>query len=315
MALYQLFGYTVESDFPLQLPGSTSSPDFLFTLDEGPVRADEPIEWSIEHQTPSGSPWLSIGDSADSHLLRFHDLADFLVWRDGRIGCQSVPGTADYSIRHLLVAHVLPRVLAQRGELIFHGSAVTIEGRAVAVVGKSGSGKSTLVAALASSGLPVLTDDGLLVRSDDDHFSVVPSYPEIRMWPDTADALFPGRSNDTDDAYYAGKVVIRDDSDGLVAGVHFDEEARPLSAILFVDDSAEDPNKSDFRLSPKSAGDAHIQLMEDMFRLERPAESELRGEFELLSGLAASVPCFDLRYPRSFEHLPAIVERIRAEFG
>jgi hypothetical protein len=64
---------------------------------------------------------------------------------------------------HRLLSTVLPLLLAERGDLVVHGSAVDAGGRAVIFLGTSGRGKSTLALAAGSRGFPVLAEDGAVV--------------------------------------------------------------------------------------------------------------------------------------------------------
>src|SRR5581483_5851310 len=60
---------------------------------------------------------------------------------------------------------------------------------AIAFLGQSGWGKSTLAGALYERGYSVITDDVMAVRVDDSYPHVLPGYPSIKLFPDTATFL------------------------------------------------------------------------------------------------------------------------------
>ena len=67
-------------------------------------------------------------------------------------------------LAHLLLDHVLPRVIDLRGDLMLHASAaVGPDGRAEVFVGPAGTGKSTLAVALGVAGWDLVNDDGIRV--------------------------------------------------------------------------------------------------------------------------------------------------------
>jgi hypothetical protein len=60
----------------------------------------------------------------------------------------------------------------------------------VAFVGGNRAGKSTIVAALARAGHRVLSDDIAVLEETSGTFRIKPSYPQIRLWPDSVSILF-----------------------------------------------------------------------------------------------------------------------------
>lgn len=115
-------------------------------------------------------------------------------------------------------------VLAWRGSLAFHASAVVVDGRAVLIAGRGGAGKSTLAAGLAVLGGTFIADDLVAVdRSGADRFHVSPGRARARLHP--AVAAWWGRPSEPDPADPRGKLrVAIDGGDGLAAW--------PLAAII-----------------------------------------------------------------------------------
>lgn len=80
-------------------------------------------------------------------------------------------------------------MLSQRGEMVLHASAVAVEDKALAFVGRSGEGKSTLCANFNQQGFPLITDDYLLVKRNGDRYLGYPNYPGFRLWRESRLAL------------------------------------------------------------------------------------------------------------------------------
>ena len=80
-------------------------------------------------------------------------------------------------------------VLAHRGRLALHASAAITGDGALAFAGKAGWGKSTICASLAHAGGSPLADDCLVIVGRRGRFFAIPSYPGLRLWPDTVKAL------------------------------------------------------------------------------------------------------------------------------
>ena len=88
----------------------------------------------------------------------------------------------------LFYGTVTALLLAWRGAIPIHGSAVELDGRAFLICGPSGAGKSTLAAALVASGRARLIADDLsaLAPSPGGHAMLHAGRPTIRLFPATA---------------------------------------------------------------------------------------------------------------------------------
>ena len=99
------------------------------------------------------------------------------------------PGTA---APHYFFSYALPLWLETRGVPVLHASAVSVEGRAVAFLGRSGVGKSVLCAELLRLGCGFLADDALALYRDEGRaegpdargaWRCAPGPPLLRLWP------------------------------------------------------------------------------------------------------------------------------------
>ena len=119
----------------------------------------------------------------------FQDGVGSVLMRSGREIVIESQGTADERILSAFVLDFIPTLLHQRGRFVLHASALEIGGGAVAFMGESGLGKSTLALTLYERGCPLITDDLISIDLTGDFPMVIPSYPELNVWPETLTAL------------------------------------------------------------------------------------------------------------------------------
>ena len=96
-------------------------------------------------------------------LIRHPGGVRFLISGGDTIRYEAAPDVPADDVRALLFGPVWAAVALQRGLLPLHASAVSRAGAVHAFAGPSGAGKSTLAAALGVHGLPLFTDDLLLL--------------------------------------------------------------------------------------------------------------------------------------------------------
>ena len=84
-------------------------------------------------------------------------------------------------LEHRLACVVVPLLLAERGDLALHASAVAVDGQAVAFAGVSGRGKSTIAWALGTAGRAVLAEDGCIVTPTPEGPLLWPGLAGVRL--------------------------------------------------------------------------------------------------------------------------------------
>jgi hypothetical protein len=279
-----------------------------FTL--GETRPQAPIRDAPFHEwvLPDGTPWSLIYRTKSGYLLRFPELADFQVTRDGQVVYGwPVPGIPEQSVQHLYLNQVLPLALSKQGKLVFHASAVEIGDAAVAFMGESGRGKSTLAASFATSGSRFLTDDGLVVENVEGEWRILPSHPSIRLWEDSQQALIAAGVQQAPPVSYTSKSRFL-----AGAGIVFCEQPRRLQCVYFLGTGVS-PEPRFERLPP---GEALIELVKHSFLLDIEERELLAAHFDELSRLASRPLYYRLDYPRRFEDLAqvrkAIEDHVRA---
>ncbi len=289
----------------LPLPFVDGGRDFLITPDFAWCRLDAPPDWDNtalvhEWQTENGPPTLSLARQNEELLFRFRDLADFSINNDGnRIGAWPAPGTDDETLRHLLLDQVLPRLLAHQGRLVLHAGAVRVADEAIAFLGATGLGKSTLTASFRKAGYLLLSDDGLVLHPIEAEVTALPTYPSLRLWPDSVAGLYPEPPTLAPMAHYSTKqrvVLSEEDLSG---------DPLPLAAIYVLAPVHETgaPAISLTQLSPR---DACMAIVENSFQLDVSDTRRAAAVLAKAAKVAKQVPAFRLSYPRDFALLPSV---------
>jgi len=251
---------------------------------------------------PDGTLWTEFHRADGGYLLRFPQLADFLVAADARtVSCFPVFDVSEATTQHLYLNQVLPLVLSKLGKQVFHASAVEIGAGAVAFLGESGRGKSTLAASLAVSGCRFLTDDGLVVEPSAGGFKALPSHPSIRLWEDSEAALMSPSARRAPAVHYTAKARFLADEDLAFCAV-----PRSLRRVYVLGDGAAE----DVIIEPLTAAQTLVELVKHSFILDIEEQSRLASHFDQVATLANHQIHYRLDYPRQFEKLTAVQQAV-----
>jgi hypothetical protein len=198
---YRLFGLNVHSDVALP---AVPSRTWLPQENAAPVNIrlsghnSEEIVTAAEHgilvfESKRNEPCVRIEYFPSARFYRFlySDGITFDISSDGENVRGSWPAkmSLEDALTYLL-GPVFGFILRLRGFTALHASAAVINGYAVAFVGGGRAGKSTIVAALARAGHRILSDDIAVLEEASGTFRIKPSYPHIRLWPDSVSILF-----------------------------------------------------------------------------------------------------------------------------
>ena len=273
-----------------------------FNLKE--VRTQLPLQSSCFHTWDNfnGGTWIEFHRNDLGYLLRFLGLSDFLISNDTcEVTCYPTPQATRETVRHFYLNQVLPLVLAKKGQLVLHASAVEIGSGAVAFIGASGRGKSTLAASFATNGFRFLTDDGLLLEQCDSGYQVMPSHPSIRLWDDSQQALISAEVATAPPVQFTSKSRFLAGED-----VVFCSQVRPLRRIYFLG-LGTSPQLTFERVEP---AEALIELVKHSFLLDIEERDMLAAQFDKFCSLVSQSICYRLDYPRRYEDLALIRQAI-----
>lgn len=252
---------------------------------------------------PDGIPWTQGHRTASGYLLRFPGLADYLVSADGRaVTGHPVPGITHQTVVHLFENQVRPLALSRLGTLVFHASAVEVDGGAVVFAGESGRGKSTLAASFATNGHRLLADDGLVVEEGSEGYHVLPSQPSVGLWDDSQEALLRLGAPVAPPVQYTPKARFLAGGDIAYCG-----ESRSLHRAYFLGGGG----APEIAITRLESSDALLELVRHSFLLDIQAHDIIASHFDQLSRLVARRICYRLDYPRRFDMLPFVRDAVR----
>ena len=298
MYFYHLAGLSVQSE--IALPGAIvdARPDggADVTIRFGAVPS------SIENATAAGVTWAM---DAERFLLRVPDIARFLV-TGGRAIEIALEGAATIEDATAFVAGtVLGILLHQRGHVLLHASAVSVDGEAVLFCGPSGAGKSTLAAALARRGRPFVTDDFCAIGFDDRGRPIVhPDGRSLKLWAQAIDKLELGENRGATVRERVQKFYVEPQGAALAAmrlrAVYMLREARREKRI---------------EIARPNVVDAATDLRQNAYRsqlIRRMGQEALY--FRAATTILASAGVFILERPLDFSLLPEVLDRLETHW-
>jgi len=306
--IYRVFDRAIRTSlrFPELSQIQPGDADFRFELNDllpNPANLSWIHHWYQDKNKKRSN--YSVGLTPDGYFFRFAAKANFRVsLPDRSIFCSPRSGTDTATIRHLLLDHVLPRLLVDDDELAIHASAIrTEDGRGVAFLGDSGWGKSTLAQSFNANGADLLGDDCLKLWVRGESLLGIASYSGCRLWSDSVQALFPGGV----DALRMGEVtskqrILRADVDGA--------EAVPIDNLFILNDP-ESYAGNEILIKPISGTQAMMELVKCSFMLDVGSKQTAENQFRTIHAILEAQPnVYSLGFPRDYHLLPEVRKKI-----
>ncbi len=301
----RVFGVTMASSFAFEnyLLQDSGVPDLTFNCIQGPHPSATwdltTTEYKGEIDSENPESQFSIYSQGDCCILRFVPL-DYFIRSD-----TIVAHLRDVSYHYLVELWLFGRVfsvwLELRGVPTIHASSVVTNHGAISFLSTSGGGKSALAAALVKAGCPLLTDDILPVRREEDGFFGVPGYPSMRMWPDQA-AYFLGCYEGLDLVHpLISKRRVRVGQGGFGT---FCNREQPLKVIYVPD--RQDPD-AELRIEPVTPVDALFELIKNSFTAQVVEALGLQPQrMKFFTDMVMQLPVRRLIYPDGYDSLPEV---------
>jgi hypothetical protein len=288
MHSFTAYGLTLESEVRLpELEPSRAEPDVQVRLRDVPESPDEPVVDGRLYRLSKG------------HYVAFEGVGSIFA-KDGQTlivdPADDVPAEI---LRWLVLGRGFRMLLYQRGYVVLHASAATVDGQAVAFVGDSGQGKSTTVASFYAEGYPVLTDD--VTPVDPETADVPPGFQQVKLDQKAAKkvdaSLTPNSESNLTRQYY-------------VVPSSFDDESVPLRRIYLLADGSETRIES----LPPSERPLHL-MRASTLDYQSPDEEGVESHLEDCAQLSSNVPVKRLERPREFDALPDVVNAVEADLS
>lgn len=236
---YQAYGLCICSD--IKIPGLLN--DENFTEPDVYIRQaqqEEFLSFTTEKHFVQGKQ-LQL-------FFSIPPLASFLIAEGKQIIYQFYEKAYFDELYLFLLGSCLGALLQQRGYLVLHGNAISIDKKnAVIFVGEQGAGKSTTTLGLITQGANILADDVCAIKFDENlQPLVIPSFPQMKIWQDTADFFAIDTKN-------LRRVRAQDAKYALSTRHNFCKEALPVKNII--------------ELKKESTGDKIISGVEKLTKL------------------------------------------------
>lgn len=180
--LAKAFGLTWQSDVQLE--------HFSACTDDGPV-ADVLVHHQAKLSIRSETRRVNRGlVCQDGFRFAWEDHATFDMYDGNRVAYVPGPGWTG-ELPWPFYSTVAALLLAWRGGLAFHGSALAVDGQGILICGESGAGKSALLAALSQQGAQLVSDDLAYLQPVPGRpgFQLITGRPGIRLLPEIAQLL------------------------------------------------------------------------------------------------------------------------------
>jgi hypothetical protein len=262
--------------------------------------------WYVSAEQDGDRPALQASTLAAGRYfkLSYGDGTAFIVDRPGTEIWATWPDplTLEDTATYLL-GPVLGFVLRLRGVTCLHGSAFVVNRRAIALIGPPQAGKSTTAAAFSRMGHPIMADDIVALSERNGVLYVAPTYPQLRLWPDSVAMLYGS-------ADALPRLTPTWDKRGLdltQSGYRFQRRPLPLSAVYVLGDRSGDGEPAVERLSGRENLMALVANTYVGYLLDAVMRRE---EFETLARLAASVPVRRIVPSADPSHLSKLCARI-----
>lgn len=307
-----LFGFTLESEFAFRRPllPADGEPDLLFAAAAQPAlepiwRGAEPVFRSpVERGGVSVSSLYRVDGR---EILHFDSTVDFELAGE-RIEYALRDPTHDWLVELRLLGPVMAYWMECRGLLCLHSSAVAIGNRVAMFVAAGGGGKTTVATALLAAGHALLSDDIVALEEHGTGFLVRPSYPEMRMWPETAAAFLEA---------WEGLPRVHPELDKrrvpVAAGGlgRFRDESLPLACVYLLERSE---GEGAVEIQPVTARPALIELIARSFSPHLVEAAGLQpGRLDRLGRLVERVPVRRLSYSPRHDRMQAVAEAVAAD--
>lgn len=198
--------------------------------------------------------------------------------------------------------------LELKGVLCLHANTLASDAGAIGFLAPSQTGKTTLTTAFVAGGWQMLTDDMAALHRQRAGWSVYPSRPEARLWPDMGrhfcgavyDSCHPVHER------FAKRVVP------LSMGEREPSGPQPLRRLYLLErDTA---RSSEITLEPIGAAGALLELLRNSILGDAAARLGIEAQrMNQLAELLTAVPLLRLRYPSGIDQLPHIREAIETD--
>ena len=254
----------------------------------------------IPAEVPNNQHYLKI--THEEAILFDKNIGVFILDNGCKITAIPIHNVEDSRVRLYIIGTVLAILLYQRGLFVLHGSAVEVDGGAVAFIGPSGWGKSSITAALNAKGHHIIGDDVVPLSVEKNTMNVFPGFPQLKLHQEVALTLGHDKSR-------LHSLHPELDKNGFrVAQKEFSQTSLPLKRI--------------YALAKDTAiGIEQIQPQEAVIHLVRNSiptrwfQPNSISHFLQSSNIAKNIPFYCLKRSNDLSSLPTLAQMVEEHLG
>jgi len=318
---YQLYGLNIESNRELSLLTSVLAlpADLIVHWTTTPAESPDPkLQWepvlTPELQQRRGIELFQAQTSQGSfRKLRYQtpkaQVEFLLAPSQDKLWIIYSEADSPMDLQSYFVGPALGCILRWRGTICLHASVVKLEDQAIAIVGRKKAGKSTTATGLARMGASLVSDDLAVLVRNNGHILVQPGYPQVRLWPTSIEAIYPGSA-------VLPKVFSHRDKRYLALGQNdapaFWSSPLALAGIYVLEpteDSVAGPS-----VQPLSAQEKLITLVANTFGSYVVTDELRQQEFSELAALSKVIPLCRIVFARDLTKLTTQSQAIIDDF-
>jgi hypothetical protein len=285
---YEAFGLKIYSEIylPELIPSKFKIADLTITLGEVDHFSGKTLDDGFSFRV------------TENAIYRFWDMiGKFKIIDGSKIIVDPAPEIEETTLRNFLLGTVFATLLRQRGLFVLHASSVNINGHAVAFSGFKGYGKSTTAVAFYNEGYPIVSDDYIAIKFDNNKPLISPGFPSLRL------------SNESRKAIGFDKFNSDNKTDKKYASVpkSFSRDIIPLKKVYILQRSEK---SRIIHLNPQKA---FMELIKNTFGIYMFSKSELPDNFFQCERLLKQVDVSILEIPDTIERIPEIVRIVQED--
>lgn len=310
MNQYCVYGITVQSEIPLELP--THGDGRLARVE---LRMASALFFSdairgVNFQA-GGGDWYQYAFLPDrSSYVRWRGVGEYLVSADGlRITCCRSEEASFESFQVYMLGQALSFALVKRGFEPLHATVVVANGRAAAFLGDSGFGKSSLAACFLQAGYRVLTDDLLILHESAGEVLAYPGPARIKLFPKMARRLL----GDT-----ASGIPMNLETQKLIMSMNSQRSCSrpvPVGAVYTVAGPREVSRQQRVNIKTLTPREGFLALVKNTFNARLTNADRLERQFTTTARLVDRIPVKRLSYPRVLSRLPEVREAVLSDLN
>jgi len=289
-AMGSLYGFEVKTDMALRRLNAAPGTRGELTVAAATGRLAFPgVEPASEVLGEDGRRvYASYALDSGECLVELPPVGTFLLQPAANEVVAELDGGDDELAEHRVASSAICTLLALRGDLVLHASAVEVGGRAAIFCGPTRRGKSTLVRALGEGGYPILGEDGIAIELGGAEPVAYPGARGVRVRKEG-----PGGAPRTE--------LLADPGPGEPAPC-------PAAAVVLID-------KRGARLAVEPLDPARAVALLTPSLVHAGDRASIAAAFSRLATLLRTVPAFRASLPDGLDRLGVAAEELLTSTG